>query len=176
MNDDTPFGDIFDDEFSRKDKPKRHHPSLEEVLNEDADYEWLSLNIIGFYLGDYADSNWSKGDISSPVFYIHSSFCESEYGTYYFKNATINILLSTIASIENLEGEYPLGSCNYFDSEKAFINIPLKPQIYNNLLTVISNDINLLTIRIALPIWKDENIKCLPILKYQVMYKYEDEI
>jgi hypothetical protein len=155
-----------------------HHPSLDEVIKDDSSYEWISLKIIGFAIGDYADAEHAEfnSSVSDPSFSLQSSACISEYGTYSFKSVHINLSLVSSESLEKLEGKTPLGLVNYYDPEMVHINLPLKPQIYNNLLALIVSDISLLKITVAIPIWKDKEAKCLPLEKYQVMYKKEEEI
>jgi len=150
-----------------------HHPSLDEVINENCTYEWIEINVTGFVLSDFADSDNELGEISSPSFNVLASSSESEYGTYSFEKATINIELAQDTSLENLEGKFPLGSINYYDNERTFITIRLSNKIYDHLMLLLVNNINNLCIKLALPVWDNPETKCLPLLKYQIVYKQE---
>ena len=150
-----------------------HHPSLDEVLKESCNYEWLEANVTGFVLGDFADSENELGEISSPSFNVLANFSESEHGTYSFVKATINVELAQDNSLQNLEGEFPLGSINYYDQERTFITIRLSNKIYDKLMFLLVNNINNLCIKFALPVWDNPEVKCLPLLKYQITYKQD---
>tara|TARA_Y100000780_G_C13694809_1_gene421103 strand:+ start:12273 stop:12740 length:468 start_codon:yes stop_codon:yes gene_type:complete len=141
-----------------------HHPSLEEVLEERSDYEWLEANLSGFFLGDYVDSENEKGDISSPSFSLLSGPSNSEYEVFAYEKATISIERAEESSLQNLKGKSPLGSINFYDSEKTFITLRLSKEIYSNLLTLITNDIKNLSIKIAIPRWENTEEKCLPLV------------
>ncbi|MEZ9234935.1 hypothetical protein [Shewanella sp. 10N.286.52.A9] len=153
-----------------------HHPSLDEVLEERSDYEWLEANISGFSLGNFADSENEKGDIITSSFSLFSGLSNSEYGTYSYKRATISIEEAEESLLQNLEGKFPLGSINYDDAERTFITIRLSKKLYSSLLTLLTNNIDNLIIKIAIPKWDDSEAKCLPLLKYQITYKQENKI
>lgn len=152
-----------------------HHPSLEEVLEERSDYEWLETNITGFLLSDAADSENEKGNISSPSISLFSSQSNSEYGTFSYKKSTIKIEEAEENTLQNLEGKSPLGSINFYDADQTFIVLPISKKLYISLLPLLSNDIDNLCIRIAIPMWANPETKCLPLLKYQITYKQDNE-
>ena len=154
----------------------RKHPHLSDVIEEGSSYEWISLSFSGFGIADQVDSeNFSYG---SPVtddldFWLKGTACRSDFGTYSFESVRANLSSVDSNCLENLVGDYPLGLINYYEPEFVNINLPLKSQIYNNLLSLIASDIKLLNIRVAIPIWKVKEAKVLPILKYQLIYKKE---
>lgn len=152
------------------------HPHLREVIEEDSRYEWISLSFSGFGIANQVDSeNFSYG---SPVlddlsFWLKGTACKSEFGTYSFESVRVNLSSVDSNCLENLVGDRPLGSINYYDSEFVNINLSIMPQIYSNLLSLIASDIELLNIRVAIPVWKVKEAKVLPILKYQLIYEKE---
>jgi len=148
-------------------------PSLNDIKNERCNYEWLETNISGFFLGDFVDSENEKSSISNPDFYLFSNASESEYGSIFFENAIITVKQAEEDKLQNLEGENPLGSINYYDKENSGITIFVASIIYNNLINLLTHNINNINLKVAIPIWKDENIKFLPLFKYQLTYKYK---
>jgi len=148
-----------------------HHPSLKEVVDDCADYEWLDVSINGFSLGDFADSENGIGSISSPSFRLFSGASRSEFGTYSFRNAVIDVELAKDSDLQNLKGEFPLGSINYYDTECVVIVIKISNEIYNHLLQLLLHKVENFCLKIGIPVWKDTTAKCLPLMKYQVSYK-----
>ena len=153
------------------------HPSLREIIDENLMYEWLSLKVTGFGIADQVDSTnfaYDDYDVTEDMsFWLIGAACKSEFETYSFESVRINLISVDYHCLEYLQGERPLGLINYYDPENVQINLSLKPQIYNNLLSLIAGDISLLDIRIAIPVWKEKEAKVLPVLKYQVVYKQE---
>jgi hypothetical protein len=147
-----------------------HHPSLKEVIEKECGYEWLTLDICGFFIGDFADSENGKGKVSSPSFSLASNKSESEYGTYSFHKSSISIVQASEVDLNNLKGKFPLGSVNFYDEELASISIALSEKIYCNLINLLCHNTENLVIKVAIPKWHDKDCKCLPLIKYQVTY------
>jgi len=154
-------------------KKLSYHPSLDEVLKEHCNYEWLETDISGFFIGDFADSENEKGSISRPEFLMFSNASESEYGSISFERAIISIYLAKDDELQNLKGDTPLGSINYYDKDDSGININVSSKIYSHLVNLLVHDIDNISLKVAIPIWSDTSSKSLPLLKYQLVYKNE---
>ncbi|MBL4782647.1 MAG: hypothetical protein JKX92_10430 [Porticoccaceae bacterium] len=150
----------------------RKHPSLAEVLDDQSDNEWLEVNITGFSVGDYADVENGKGQISSPSFNLSVGPSESEYGTISFNNGAVSIYKISNEALQNLEGEKPLGSINYYDPEHSGITLNLNESLYQNLIGLLSG-LRGLSLRVSFPSLDNKEVKCLPLLSYQLIYKQE---
>ena len=151
----------------------RKHPSLTEILDDNPGTEWLNVNIKGFSIGDYADAENGVGSISSPHFSLLVGPSESEYASITFGNGVVSVNEITNEEIQNLKGENPLGSINYYDSEYTGISINLNTSLYNNLLNLLTN-VEGLSLRVSVPTLEDKSIKCLPLMSYQLIYKHEN--
>ncbi len=154
-----------------KESNVRNHPSLENILQERCSYEWLDLIITGFFLGDFVDAENEKGSISSPRFNLFSGASESEHGTYSFENTTIQIEQSDESELQNLNGEKPIGSINYYDAENVGVTIKINEKLYSNLCYLLTNNIENVSLKIAIPVWGNAEAKCLPLLKYKLTYE-----
>ena len=156
-----------------------YHPSLSEVLNEPTGlngFEWLTLNIEKFTFGCFSDAENEKGDITATGFNLYSCGCCSEYGTVDLKEAVIGISPCKNSQLENLDGRHPIGSINYYGPDTANITIKIPEETYTNLLLFLANNFKGLAVKVAIPIWDDAEAKCLPIIKYQLIYESEKEI
>jgi len=150
-----------------------HHPSLVEVLQARCNYEWLEVDISGFFFGDFVDAQNGKGNVSSPSFYLISAPAQSEYGTFSFAKATIYMEQVRESELQNLIGDMPLGSFNFYEEESAGITVKVSNKIYNNLFDLLTNNMENISLKIAIPKWSDTEAKCLPLLKYQLTYEQE---
>gem|GEM_PF-3777795 len=156
-----------------------YHPSLNEALNQPEGlniYEWLTLKIKGFSFACFSDADNEKGDVTTTGFNLYSYECYSEYGTINLNKAVIGISPYKKSQLESLEGKHPLGSINYYDPERASIIIKIPEEAYTNLLLFLANDYQGLSVKIAIPTWNDIEAKCLPIIKYALVYEYEKQI
>ena len=156
-----------------------NHPSLKEVLNEPTGFngcEWLTLHIKGFSFGCFSDADNDVGDITTTGFNLYSSGCYSEYGTVNLNESVIGISPDKTSKLENLKGKHPLGNINYYGPDKANITIKIPEEAYNTLLLFLANDFQGLAVKVAIPNWNDTEAKCLPIIKYQLLYEFEKEI
>ena len=153
-----------------------HHPSLNEVLENDCDYEWLDLSIESLTIKDWANSSGRVGNISEMQFFILCGHCSSEYGTYSFQNTRLQITADNEETIQNLTGNYPLGSINYYADECPTINLNITEKLYNHIFPFIVRDLSGLRVRITIPDWADKEAKCLPLTDYQVFYEYSTKI
>ena len=151
----------------------RKHPSLAEVMKGDPSDEWLSVNIRGFSIGDYPDAENELGSISSPQFNLLLDASESEYGTVSFNNGVVYINQISNEDIQNLNGEKPIGSINFYDSAHTGITVNINASLYKNLISVISSNYDSLSLKVAFPSLEDKNIKCLPLMSYQLVYNQE---
>ena len=152
----------------------RKHPSLAEVLEDRPDNEWLDVNVTGFSIGDYADAENGKGQVSNPSFSLLLGPSESEHGNISFSNGVVSIHKISNDALQNLEGEKPLGAINYYDPEYTGISLNLNESLYNNLVCLLSG-VSGLTLRVSVPTIDNKEIKCLPLLSYQLIYKKEME-
>jgi hypothetical protein len=147
------------------------HPTLEEVINERCSWEWITFDINGFFIGDFADADNGRGDVSSFNFSLFTDAAESEYGTVKFEKSVINISEEVDDNLQQLKGRAPLGSINYYETEQAHINITLNTRLYNSILNLLNNCIDNLEVKVAIPVWENSEAKVLPLLKYQVSYQ-----
>lgn len=150
----------------------RKHPSLADVLKERPNNEWLDVNIIGFSIGDYAAAENGKGQISNPCFNLAVGRCQSEYGTISLSKGVVYVSNTSNEALQNLEGEKPLGSINYYDPDFCGISLNLNELLYQNLIGLLSN-FSRLSLRVSFPTLDDKEVKCLPLLSYQLVYKEE---
>lgn len=150
------------------------HPSLEDILQERCLDEWIDFSITGLSLGDFVDSENSLGSISNPSLILHASESSSELGTFSFSEATIGLHRANESELQNLEGKWPVGCINYY--EDASIGINVNPALYDQLILFLPSGFNKLQVRVCLPKLKDSEVKCLPILRYQIVYKDGDTL
>jgi len=150
-----------------------HHPSLEEVLNEESLYEWMSLAPIRMTIKDWIDAEDGNGERGLMQFIIECGPASSEYSSFDFPSVVVNLYSVPEKEIQNLEGKFPLGSINYYEQSCPTININLKEKLYSTLLPFISNDLSGLRMKVSIPKWEEESSKCLPLLSYQVFYEKE---
>lgn len=148
----------------------RKHPTLKEALAERPSDEWLTVNISGFTLGDFPSWENSLGEISNPSFCFILGPSESDLGTVSFNRGIVSLNRVAADSIQNLEGEKPFGSINYYDSEYAAINLNVNESLYDNLVSLL-NDLHCLSLRVSIPLVEDREVKCLPLLSYQLVYE-----
>lgn len=147
----------------------RHHPSLEEILQERCLDEWIHFSIIGISLGDFVDSENSLGSISSPSLILHASESSSELGTFSFSEVTIGLNRANESELQNLEGKWPVGYVNYYEGSSIGLNV--NPELYDQLILFLPSGFNKLQVKICLPKLENSETKCLPVLRYQIVYK-----
>jgi hypothetical protein len=151
-----------------------HHPSLSEALKSECDVEWLELNLESLTIKDWANSRSEIGNICEMAFIIVGQHCSSEYGTHNFKKTVLNVFVVEEELIQNLKGDYPLGSIQYYEEDCVSLNINITEKLLSHLLPFIANDLSGLKVRVSIP---DLNfINCLPLMDYQVFYESRTKI
>jgi hypothetical protein len=149
----------------------RHHPSLEEVLAERCSDEWIDIPVNKIVIRDWANAENKKGDITNTSVHLRSGPCTSEHGTFSFGSMALYINHIEEDQIQNLIGESPLGMINYYEESCPTVSLNLTTQLMSYLLPLVANDLNGLSIRVSIPIWSNKDVKCLPLMDYQVAYE-----
>lgn len=150
----------------------RNHPTLNEVLKDQPDHEWLNITVSGFSISDFPNCENPLGEISNPNFSLLLGPSESEFGTIAFNRGVASVNRASNESLQNLEGDKPLGSINYYDPEYTGLTVNVNESLYDNLLSLLS-DLRCLSLRVSIPSLDDKDVKCLPILSYQLVYKQD---
>ena len=148
-----------------------HHPSLNEVLEDNCNGEWMSLSVEKLVIRDWADAENMKGEICNMEFSILCGPCSSDYGSFSFDNVSLNIYPSEEDQIQNLEGDFPLGSINFYEKACPTVNLKLPKNLVAHLLPFIASELSGFRVRISIPVWEDRLAKCLPLMSYQVFYE-----
>ena len=150
-----------------------HHPSLSEVLDAQCLADWMTLVPRNMTIKDWIDSEDPNGDRGSMEFFFECGETSSESGGFNFPNVILNLSVTSEKTIQELEGDFPLGTINYYDSSCPSINVNLKEQMYRTLLPFLANKIANFRLRVSIPDWQDKSAKCLPLMSYQVFYERE---
>ncbi|KXI27801.1 hypothetical protein [Paraglaciecola hydrolytica] len=153
-----------------------NHPSLNDVLEGRCNVEWIALSAEKLVIRDWADSENSKGDICNMELSILCGPCSSEYEIYNFGSVSLNIYSVEEEQIQNLEGDSPLGSINFYEEACPTINVKLSKKLVAHLLPFIANDLSGLRVRISIPDWEDKLAKFLPLMSYQVFYEKDQKM
>lgn len=148
--------------------------TLAQALDDRAMTEQLNIKIRGFVIGDFADSENSIGSISSPSFSLLAGYSVSEHGRVEVRSGNVVIYKTSNEEIQNLQGDTPLGSINYYDPDYVGVNLRLNDSMHSNLLSLLT-DHTKLTLRVSFPKLDDKNIKLLPLMSYQIVYKQVSE-
>jgi len=154
----------------------RKHPSLAEVLESKSDYEWLTINVSGFTVGDFVDSENEKGSVSAPHLRLLSRYSESDSGTISYNNGVVEVSFINNDDLQSLKGEKPIGSINYYDPEYTGVSININKVIYEHIVNCLVSSGSGVTLKVAFPLLENSEIKCLPLMKYQIVCKRENEI